>query len=148
MSDHSQNKDRAVPAKETEHEAGNDPAANPETERVRAEHERRRRDEPAAAALEADAEAGSAVSPSGAALRSGVPDPGAPADPVPAAEAAHRRDEIAENERRAGPGDAGASDRPTPLPQDKVERDNRSRVKPMIWIAVALLVLLIVIALF
>ena len=148
MSDPRQNKDRAVPDAETHHDTGEDSVAGSDTDRIRDEHDRRRRDEPAAAALEADAEAGAAVSPTGAALRSGVPDPGAPADPVPAAKAAHRREEIAENERSAGPGDASAADRPTPLPRDKVEKDRRSGSKPMIWIAVALLVVLILIAIF
>ncbi|MGR3496916.1 hypothetical protein [Citreimonas sp.] len=146
MSDQSHHKDRAVPDKDSDDRATED--TGPDTGRVREEHDRRRRDEPAAAALEADAEAGANVAPSGAALRSGVPDPGAPADPVPAAEAAHRREEIAEKERRAGPGDAGASDRPTPLPQDHAAGERHPARKAAILIAAALLVLLIIIALF
>ncbi len=86
----------------------------------------RRRDEPAAAPLEADAEAGEQVAPP-------------PRDPV---EIAARRDV------RAGPGDAGASQRPEPLPHSDPRSDTPTRDRrTWLWSLAAIAALFVLILL-
>jgi hypothetical protein len=141
MADKSPRPDRAV---EPDTVSG-----SPDDDRLRGDHASRRKDEPAAAAFEADAEAGAAVSAHGA-RRPGTE---APADPVPEADAARKREEeepaepVGSGEVRAGPGDAGAADRPTPLPLNEDSPQRAPGRKAVAMIVVLALVLLIVFAL-
>lgn len=97
-----------------------------------AAHQQRKRKEPAAVPLEADAEAGAQTTPSGSKPRSAADNPS-----VFVVDGA--------GDVRAGPGDAGATDRPRVLddPRDKAPS---SRWMILSMLAIALLALIAILA--
>ncbi|MFP4042994.1 MAG: hypothetical protein ACLFTP_00260 [Rhodosalinus sp.] len=105
-------------------------------EEIQQRYRERRRDEPAAAPIEADGEAGN---PTG--RHAGAPVPrdadGRPEDP--AREAAARRDP---SDVRAGPGDAGAQDKPRVLPERLNARDTDGWRRVLVVMAVGALLML------
>jgi hypothetical protein len=110
--------------------------SRPPREEIQQRHRDRREDEPAAAPIEADGEAGN---PTG--RHAGAPVPrdgdGRPVDP--AREAAGGRDP---SDVRAGPGDAGAQNRPRVLPERLNARDTDGWRRVVIVMAVGAVLML------